>query len=253
MEPLVTADTLSDGIVQLTPEQLPVLTNFMTRADALAINAKLLEETSFQQFLTLWNQLHCKTANQQSLISLYGGYYCQQAAEYCENGISRQDLLIHAQDHYMTFLEDDKMEKEVRYFAQWQLGLTKELQGKDWGEVEETLLSASNYHNGRGEAMRHVIQYYRNSKQYGLGYIYSSIAKEQYLGKVPEEIGWFGDVLFYQWKILYYHTSICGHIKFSKEAEDTFYELWRISQIHPEYFTSEQLQSLFQNMKSYKS
>jgi len=218
------------------------------------ISQKMANSHTFQRFTILWARASAGNIKQpNALPSLYKASFFQEAAQYCITGPTQTRLLLDSLEHYGEYFEQKPPTGEVKYFAQWQLGLAREKMGVEWAQVEETLLHASNFHPKRGEAMKHVIQHYRESREFGLAYIYSSIAKQQYYAQVPEDLEWFGDDSFYRWKILNYHVSICSKIGDMAEAKVTFEELWSFSQAHPEYFTDEQMQSLYKSKKAFQS
>jgi len=161
-------------------------------------------------------------------------------------------LLAMSIDHYNTLL-NSTADGNAKYFAQMQFAIAYRDSGAEWPEVEEKLLQASRHHPGRGEAMKVIVNHRRQQKEYGIAYMMSSISKQQYFGNVPDQKAWFVEPAYYQWKILNYHASICTKIDNHQEAAETFNELWEISKAHPEYFSPDQMQTIFQNQKAYQS
>jgi hypothetical protein len=216
----------------------------------------LISDLESSPALTYFNSLLTQLRNdgevpEKYIKYLYEGHLSHEASKLCNNNAAAYErFLLRSKDCYTEYLISHQHNKEISYFAQWQMGLLQEKLGFQWPEVEETLLRSSTLHPERGEAMRHVIQHYRNTNEYGIAYIYSSIAKDEYFGRLPEDIKWFGDASFYQWKVLNYHASICARIGNTREVEETITKLWKITQDHPEYFTHEQIQSIFKNYQA---
>lgn len=214
------------------------------------VAAQTITNEKYKVFAQLWSKEQHRSKNDLQLAELFAGFYTQVAAGYCLAIQNEKELLQKSLKHYEQFLDGKADQSEVKYFAQWQLGLVKEALGYQWIEVERTLLEASKYNLDRGEAMRHIVGHYRNIKEYGFAYIYSSIAKKQYFNKFSPTMAWFADASYYRWKILNYHASICSNLGNIPEAEETFQTLWNCSLEHPEYFTEEQMQQIYQNKKA---
>ncbi|PWV47083.1 hypothetical protein [Chitinophaga sp. S165] len=236
------ADLLKDDYGELAPEQLPVYTTHLDEADALSINKKLLAEADFQKFIQLWCDAHEQTMDSRSLVELLGGYHCQEVARLCEKELAAHELLLRSANHYSKFLQDQRCDPEIRYFAQWQMGLVMERLGSPWAEVEKWLLSASKYHEGRGEAMRYVIQHYRATSGWSFGFIYSSIAIKKFHGALPGQCQWFVNPGFYNWKVMYYHANICSKLLMKAESANSYRKIWPYVEQHPDEFTENQIQ-----------
>lgn len=242
-------DPVTDNYSELTPEQLPVYTAHLNEADALSINKKLLADADFQKFIQLWCNAHEQNIDLLSLVELFGGYHCQQSARHSANDIATHDLLLRSLNHYSRFLQDQKTDPEIKYFAQWQMGIVMERLGLPWQEVEKTLLSAGKYHEGRGEAMRHVIQHYRSNSGWSFGFIYSSIAIKKYHSVSPGDCRWFVNSSFYNWKAMYYHADICSKLQMKGDMINAYRKIYPYVEQHTDEFTENQIH-FFQQFKN---
>lgn len=219
-----------------------------------ALVQQLLAEYSFQRFVDIWvdsgGRIN-RAENNSSNLLLFDAYFYHTLSAYIEPPLST-DILTLSYELYEKYTKALHGTPETLYFAQWQKGLVQELLGANWSKVEETLLGASMFCRERGEALRHIVQHYRSNGEFGLAYMYSSITLQQHHGRIPEHLTWFGDIAYYQWKILNYHSSICKRVNNEPETKETFAKLWEISLEHPEYFTPEQMDTLFGNQKAFQ-
>ncbi len=243
----------ADSIEQLTGPINQFFGGVLTTEDSNSISSRILGSEIYKHFISLLvNEVGKSEKAGMQMHSLHGGFFCHEAAKYCNEIEEKKKLLLMALRHYELF-QGEQISADINYYVQWQLSLVKEQLGYEWTEVEKSLLNASKFHKDRGEAIRHVVQHYRGTQEYGFAYIYSSIAKQNYYGKYAPSMKWFADPAYYQWKVLNYHASICSHLGNGPEAEATFQELWSCGEQHPEYFTEEQFQGLFRNQKAFQS
>ncbi|UPK68044.1 hypothetical protein [Chitinophaga filiformis] len=249
MNTSVNSEALNENDCNLTPDQLPVLTHHLTEAEALAINGTMLQEAEFQKFVRLWCDAHNETGDSLSLVELFGAYYCQEASRLCAKNVASHELLLRSLNHYTVFLQNPTLKNDIRYFAQWQMGLVMERLCFPWPEVEKTLLAASPIHEGRGEATRHVIQHYRAKKAWTFGYLYSTIAIKKFHEKIPTDCKWFIDPSFYTWKVMYYHADICSNLRMEEEMMNAYRKILPYVEQHPEEFTKKQIK-FFQQFKN---
>lgn len=170
---------------------------------------------------------------------LLGGFFFQVAAGYFPDSQMENQLLNISYEYYGEFQKTKIVNNDLRYFIQWQKGVLEDALGVDWIQVEKTLADASEFYPARGEAFNHIIQHYRITKQEGIAYIFSSIAKDEFYGKLPAESRWFTNHSLYNWKVLYYHAAICRKLRDREEEASALKQLKDCLEKHPEYFTDE--------------
>ncbi|MFX1705000.1 hypothetical protein PV783_13645 [Chitinophaga sp. CC14] len=213
----------------------------------------VVESQKFVEFARLCNQEIPNTSTPKLLQYLFPAYFCQQAANYCDQGFLVKEILQCSLNNYLDFQSDHVTVSDVHYFAQWQLALVMEQLQLPWQQVEEALIKAGQYNQVRGEAYKYIVQHHKERGDLGIAYMYSTIAKEQFYGKYsPATMKWFADPSYYNWKTLNYHFSICAKLGNNQEAAETFNELWIYSQRHPEEFSEEQLQNIYKNQKAFQ-
>ena len=251
MQSITVINIASDELVnQAAHKMISCLSRLMSEDQALLFIGELMNVSNFQRFIVLWLNSASRNGRFNPVFqNLFGGYFCQEAAHRCTQVTASQELLHMAVDHYTKFLEDPEMDSEIRYFAQWQLGLAYELLGFPWPDVEATLLSASKYHNDRGETMQHVIQHYRATGGWSIGYIYSSITKDKFHDRLPADCELFINPALYYWKIMYYHATICSEIDLVLEKVDAYRKVYQYALQHPNEFSEKQM-SYFEQYKN---
>lgn len=233
---------------------MPYISSIVGNAEAIRLSHLAMQKPRFKAFFEDYNILSGDLASDVHHTpekALFNGYLFHSIAGVVKDKDIQIQMLSNAIVNYDLFLESNNAH-DPKYFAQWQKGLAQEELGMPWSESEETLLMASQYKKDRAEAFKHIIQHYRSTGELGLAYMYSTIVMQQHFGKTPAAIRWGVDPAYYQWKVLNYHISICNKLGNAQEAAETFSKLWKIYQDHPDLFSDEQAQTIFQNQQIYQ-
>jgi hypothetical protein len=163
----------------------------------------------------------CLSKNDQYFRSFLLGYFDQRAGSYCSNQNERGRLFKESLFNYQTFQNARKNgNANIRYYAQWQIGLLQQSMGYKWSIAEGSYLEAMEYHSQRGEALREIIIYQCSMKNWPAAIIYSTYCMEHFLGKVPAETRWFVNIAFYKWKIVKYHITILLNLNKKEVAKE---------------------------------
>ena len=198
------------------------------------VKETVLNNEAFKIFFRLY------TTESISNYDLYGGCFFQEAAKSLSDASKINYFLNLSHTSYTNFQKMAIENNDINYFVQWQKGIVEDKLGYNWQQVERTLVDSSQYYPARGEAIQHIIQHYRTTMQEGIGYIFSSMARDMFYGKLPAGSRWFTNHSFYNWRVLYHHAAICRQIKNQKEEATTLKQIKVCLESHPDFFSEDE-------------
>jgi hypothetical protein len=183
-------------------------------------------KTKFIEFATLLNSMRLNK-KESGFKFFLTAYFNQNAGVHCSDEDRRRNLFEESLNDYQAFQSNGlKTGIDIRYFAQWQIGVLQQALKKGTFLAEESLLKTMEYDPARGEAIREIIVTYSKDKNWPIANIYSSYCVLKLLGKAPMNRKWFIDFPFYKWKILKYHFIILMNLNKVEEAKEYAHELF---------------------------
>ncbi|WP_188937834.1 hypothetical protein [Puia dinghuensis] len=172
--------------------------------------------------------------------SFYLGYLYHQLARLTEDVDKKRRFLECALTHYQNFIQR-KGNDEEQFFACLSAGILLQALDQPWPEAEEIFLAAYELYPQRGEPIDQIIQHYLSIQQWPIAFLFSSSAKDQFYGKLPDQGNWGIDKSFYNWRVLHLHTAACFSLGRMQEATETFCFLHSLTLRHLEIFLREEI------------
>jgi len=216
-------------------------------------NTTLFERLKYYVSLLDQEKVHIKKGEKQ-IISFCTGYYHQQAAKFSKDNDEKNKFLNKAISNYRLFVTSSKDNKEMLYYAQWQIGVILQTLKHNWDEVQEAFFKAHHFDPSRGETIKQIILYYITQKQWSIAYIFSSFSKNHFFNQNPHPQKRLDvDHPFYNWKALDLHVAVCCNLDRIEEAEKAFKQLLQQTKDHPEYFPIAEIERIKNNTALFHS
>jgi hypothetical protein len=100
----------------------------------------------------------------------------------------------------------------------------------------------------RAEPIKAIVDYYLNTGEWHMAYLYSKFGKVNFHGKNPYPTRLlFVDESLYNWRFLEVHAAACFYTGRKDEAAATFKELTEIIQKSPQNFAPEDIAKIQSN------
>ena len=168
------------------------------------------------------------------------GYLYHLSAQFTEDGDEKRYFLEVALKYYEDFIQI-RSKGEPQFFACYSAGILIQALKQPWLKAEQQFLAAYELSPQRGEPVARIIQYYLAKRQWPIAYLFSSAAKEQFYGKVPEQEKWEVDRSFYGWRVLHFHAAACFSMNRMQEASENFALVYRMTRDRSELFLPEEI------------
>lgn len=137
---------------------------------------------------------------------------------------------------------------EELYYSQFRIGTIMRNLEEPWSLTHQELLKAYAMDPIRGESIKIIIDYYLQSQEWGLAYLYTKFAKVNFHGKNPYPNRLlFVDEALYVWKFAESHAAACFYNGKLEEAKATYNEIVNISKTYPQYFNQEDYKKIEMN------
>jgi len=147
---------------------------------------------------------------QYAVVQFYKGHFYNQLANHSGSLQDVQHFREKALCYYQIYLEISDRQDESRYYAQWQTGMLQDMLKYPWLLAEDSLLKASALDPLRGEAIKKIIEYYIQFKEWNMAHHYSTMAMGKFFNKNPvAHRRWFINFDAYNWNVARIHRIIC--------------------------------------------
>jgi hypothetical protein len=134
---------------------------------------------------------------------------------------------------------------EEIYYSQFRIGTIMRVLEEPWHLTLQECLKAYAMDPARGESIKTVIDYYLQTNEWHLAYLYTKFAKENFHGKNPYPNRLlFVDEALYTWKFAEAHAAACFYTGRMDEAKQNYQEILQAIKTHPQCFTPEDLRKV---------
>jgi tetratricopeptide (TPR) repeat protein len=137
---------------------------------------------------------------------------------------------------------------EEIYYSQYRIGTIMRVLEEPWNLTLQECLKAYAMDPLRGESIKTVIDYYLQTNEWHLAYLYTKFAKENFHGKNPYPTRLlFVDESLYVWKFAEAHAAACFYTGRMDEAKANYQEILKAMKTHPHCFTPEDIKKVEMN------
>lgn len=194
----------------------------------LLVPQQSVENHIYLKYLRVLEELSSESDEEkQKLLFFYQGYCWQKFVKALPDSDDRENLVKKSLGYYEDFLKAPTGPIEIRYYAQWQVGLLQELLHYSWADVQNTLLKATSIDPVRGEAHTKIIRHYIIESDWQQAYLYNSFAKEHFYNNDPSRTRtWEVDPSCYNWRVLDKQITICFTLGLKDKLEKCLNELF---------------------------
>ena len=181
------------------------------------------------------------------LLLFYKAYFLQKAMAAESSDSEKVSLGKRALASYEVFLREKSATPEIRYYAQWQMGLLQESLDYPWPQVQYTLLKARPLNTTRAEAHTKLVRHYLRESNWPLAYLFNSFSTEQFYNHYPSG-SWGIDLSCYNWRILDKQWAICAALDKQEELKIVKKDLTDYFQAHKRELPANELDYIAQKL-----
>lgn len=165
-----------------------------------------------------------------------------------DNKAENDERLRRSLKYYKERISRNDGYEEERFYSQFRVGTIMKVLEEPWYKVHQEFLKAYSMDPLRAEPIKAIVDYYLNSGEWHMAYLYSKFGKVNFHGKNPYPTRLlFVDESLYNWRFLEVHAAACFYTGRKDEAAATFKELMEIIQKSPQNFTPEDVSKIQSN------
>jgi tetratricopeptide (TPR) repeat protein len=129
---------------------------------------------------------------------------------------------------------------EEIYYSQYRIGTIMRAMEEPWSLTMQECLKAYAMDPTRGESIKTIIDYYLQTNEWNMAYLYTKFAKVNYHGKNPYPTRLlFVDEALYVWKFAESHAASCFYTGRMDEAKACYQEILDAMKTHPQCFSED--------------
>ena len=165
-----------------------------------------------------------------------------------DNRAENDERLRRSLKYYKERISRTDGYEEERFYSQFRVGTIMKVLEEPWYKVHQEFLKAYAMDPLRAEPIKAIVDYYLNTGEWNMAYLYSKFGKVNFHGKNPYPTRLlFVDESLYAWRFLEVHAAACFYTGRKDEASATFKELMEIIQKSPQSFTPEDVAKIQSN------
>ena len=165
-----------------------------------------------------------------------------------DNKLENEERLRRSLKYYKERINRMDGYEEERYYSQFRVGTIMKVLEEPWFRVHQELLKAYSMDPLRGESIKVICDYYLNTGEWNLAYLYTKFAIETFHNKNPYPTRLlFVDESLYIWRFLEIHAASCFYTNRRDEGVKTYKELLDILKKYPQYFGPEDVNKINSN------
>ncbi len=170
-----------------------------------------------------------------------------------DNRAENDERLRRSMKYYKERVSRSDGYEEERFYSQFRVGTIMKVLEEPWYKVHQELLKAYAIDPLRAEPIKVIADYYLNSGEWHLAYMYTKFGKVNFHNKNPYPTRLlFVDESLYMWRFLEIHAAACFYTGRREEAAQNFRELQEQMAKYPQYFTPEDVAKINSNSQFFQ-